>query len=108
MAWEAKPDHSQSLGLDSVREERVMRSELLSEAFGVVCSHGGNDALPCGQRRPPRRDAGKILEDRLRGLRRDKVEVAEERGEHGIDHAEGGAVEIGARCKLRLQSLEPV
>lgn len=84
------------LDLQSVREECLMLMEVLLESLGIVSCHGGNNALSRRQRRPPRCDAGKILEDRLRYRRAEDVEIAEDRREHGIDHAEGGAVEIGS------------
>lgn len=82
-----------------------MQTEVPPESLGIISSHRGNDALSSRQRRSPRRDAGKVLEDRLRYRRVNNVKIAKERRIHGIDHAKGNSAEIGFRCDYSLQSL---
>ena len=47
-------DFSELLDQHSVPEERLMLTEVLPESLGIVSCHGGNNALSCRQRRPPR------------------------------------------------------
>jgi len=42
-----------------------MQTEVLPKSRGIVSCHYSNDALSRRQRRPPRRDTGKALKDRL-------------------------------------------
>ena len=85
-----------------------MLAQVFPEALGIVFDHDVPDAGTRRQRRPPRRDAWKVVKDRLRHRGIDDGEVAEERGVDRIDHAEGCAGEIRSRAELRLQSLESV